>query len=147
MSGAMHRQQNLQQIPSDILIALYVIATSHSETLLFTLTHTKLLSRIFHIVHTIAMFNSTTASLVHMAHAPVRLLSSIPRPHFSYVPAAHVKLKANSIAMVLSVSHDSSGCTSRGGGRADDEVDEQGSRRRRINQGAMSGGGKRRPSA
>jgi uncharacterized membrane protein len=47
------------------------------------------------------MFNNTTTALTHIAHAPVRLLASIPRPHFSYVPAAHVKLKADSIAMVF----------------------------------------------
>jgi hypothetical protein len=57
--------------------------------------------RIFHIVQTTIMFNGTLPALAHIAYAPVRLLASIPRPHFSYVPAPHVKLKADSITMVF----------------------------------------------
>jgi hypothetical protein len=47
------------------------------------------------------MFNTTTKTLTHIAYTPIRLLTSIPRPHFTFVRAAHVKLKADSIAMVL----------------------------------------------
>jgi hypothetical protein len=47
------------------------------------------------------MSNSTTAALAHIVYAPVRLLTSIPQPHFTYVPAAYVKLKTDSIAMVF----------------------------------------------
>jgi hypothetical protein len=46
-------------------------------------------------------FNTTVETLTHIAYTPIRLLTSIPRPHFTFVPAAHVKFKADSIAMVL----------------------------------------------
>ena len=45
--------------------------------------------------------NSTTTTLARIASLPVTLLTSIPRPKFSYVPAAHVKLKADNIVTVL----------------------------------------------
>jgi hypothetical protein len=67
----------------------------HKQTL------SKLPYRIFPLAKSTVMFNNTATALTHIAHAPVRLLASIPRPHFSYVPAAHSKLKADSIAMVF----------------------------------------------
>jgi hypothetical protein len=97
------RSQILQWIPSGLHVTFDVFSyISHSEHLPFTLALTKTpRPYIFCVVQTTTMFNSTTTALTHIAHAPVRLLVSIPRPHFSYVPAAHVKLKADSIAMVL----------------------------------------------
>jgi hypothetical protein len=47
------------------------------------------------------MTNSTTTALARMVFLPVSLLASIPRPNISYIPAAHVKLKAEHIVMVF----------------------------------------------
>jgi len=47
------------------------------------------------------MMNSTTTALARIASLPVTLLGSIPRPNISYIPAAHVKLKAEHIVMVF----------------------------------------------
>ena len=71
------------------------------KVLLFTLTYIKLSFCIFRIVQMINMFNNTFTTLANITYAPVRLLASIPRPYFTYVPATHVKLKADSIAMVF----------------------------------------------
>jgi hypothetical protein len=45
--------------------------------------------------------NSTTTALARIASLPGTLLASITRPKISYVPAAHVKLKADNIATVF----------------------------------------------
>lgn len=47
------------------------------------------------------MMNSTVTALSRIASLPVSLIGSIPRPNISYVPAAHVKLKAEHIVMVF----------------------------------------------
>jgi hypothetical protein len=47
------------------------------------------------------MVNNTTTALARIASLLVSLLASIPRPRISYIPAAHVKLKANNIAIVF----------------------------------------------
>ena len=49
----------------------------------------------------LTMINSTTTTLARIASLPVNLLASIPRPNISYIPAAHVKLKAEHIVMVF----------------------------------------------
>jgi len=49
----------------------------------------------------LTMINGTTAALARIASLPVTLLGSIPRPNISYIPAAHVKLKAEHIVMVF----------------------------------------------
>ncbi|XP_014560269.1 hypothetical protein COCVIDRAFT_12879 [Bipolaris victoriae FI3] len=47
--------------------------------------------------------NTTTTALKQIVSLPFSLLAALPRPTFSYVPTAHIKLKADSIAMVVLV--------------------------------------------
>jgi hypothetical protein len=45
--------------------------------------------------------NATITTLKHIICLPFSLLTALPRPNFSYIPATHIKLKADSVAMVL----------------------------------------------